>query len=491
MARVALGMPHHFQFVVEGPDTEVAVFDDDIGIASRAPEVAEEEAVTEDAGKLVIGHLGVCRHLGGGRGKLCFTCRAVGHGDHHVFAVDDFVLPVAIEVVDLDGHIVGQVVFPGVGLAELPEHFTVEGHGRHAGHFAVPVLGAMVQDLGEEHVDLSVAIQVAEAGVSPYAKIFQVEALPPFHGGVIGLEGCFFRFPCGDDGLDALGFFGGAGHRHVVKEGRLVRGDGNLPIGEDVVFCLEGDAAYLALEALACDGHGNFEGLINGPFEGGFRQDFFVGLVKGGGMLHEFQDCALPVNPEEVITPVVAVAEDQAPLPFVALGRHGDGGGVILPGPVTRHEHGVVKGVFVLVELAHGGFTVGLHDAPGPLRGDAGAEIGHDPVALGRRFGEVVVFRVGTYCGGKQSRGVTAEVIVEQGDGFALGERGQCEHQQGGYRYNAFHGDSLYRCVAQWGASLASVVMFSFTRSACRASTVRYWWVPSGSGVQVVKPCAS
>ena len=110
-----------------------------------ALQVAEVEAVAEDAFVPIV----VAPGLGSGRLVLDLARRSVGDNDFEVPAVDHFVAPVVVEIVDLEAHVVGQVVLPLVGLPGSPEHFAVEGHGRQATQFAVTVAGAVMQDLSD------------------------------------------------------------------------------------------------------------------------------------------------------------------------------------------------------------------------------------------------------------------------------------------------------------------------------------------------------
>jgi len=79
--------------------------------------------------------------------------------------------------------VVGKHVVVGIGTAHLPEHLAIEVDGGEAGDLVKGVPVRLANVLREQHVDLPIAIQVAEAGVAG--------------GAVAGVLKRFQSFGCG------------------------------------------------------------------------------------------------------------------------------------------------------------------------------------------------------------------------------------------------------------------------------------------------------
>ncbi len=170
MARVAGGVPHHLQTVIQGPKVVVAGLQDDVRRTARAAQVAEVERVAQNAWKLVVGRFRARRHARSRYLVLGLARGAVRHDQLHIHAVDHFRTAVAVNVVDLEGHVVGQTVLPPIRLADPPEDLPVERHRGQATQFAVGVLRPVVDHLADQDLDLAVVVEVAETQVAADAE---------------------------------------------------------------------------------------------------------------------------------------------------------------------------------------------------------------------------------------------------------------------------------------------------------------------------------
>ena len=164
--QVALPAPQQLQIVVEDPEGAVAVLDQDWP-ACRQVEEVDRIADLELVRPLLVvrgrlGHPGPLLHLAG---------PAVQHLDLEILHHDDFVLPVAVEVVDLERRVVREHVVIRVRTPDLPQHLAVERDRRQATDVVEGVPRSLADVLRDQHVDLAVAVQVAEAHVAARAVV--------------------------------------------------------------------------------------------------------------------------------------------------------------------------------------------------------------------------------------------------------------------------------------------------------------------------------
>ena len=197
---------------------------------ARTAEVTEEEAIAQDA---VEFHLSFRKRRGGP--VLGSSGLALQYVDLEVFAVDDLVLAVAVQVMDLERHVVGQMIFPGIGFSQLPESLALEGHGRQAAYLTVLILGAVMEHLTDQDVLDAVAVEIAEAQVASDAEALGTHPLPQHQLGIGGLETCFLllrsRFARQDPSLFRMT----RRHAHRSVACRPVRHESNLTLVEGIV----------------------------------------------------------------------------------------------------------------------------------------------------------------------------------------------------------------------------------------------------------------
>ena len=110
---------------------------------------------------------------------------SINDDDFEALAIDDLVPAISVDVVDLDTHIVREMVLPRVRFANLPEDVSVEVHGSQTRALAVRVLGAVMEDLGHKDVGFTVPRQVAESKVTTYSETLGRDLLPKNGFGVL------------------------------------------------------------------------------------------------------------------------------------------------------------------------------------------------------------------------------------------------------------------------------------------------------------------
>ena len=89
-----------------------------------------------------------------------------------------FVAAVAVEIVNLERRVVGQQVVPRVRPALLPQDSAIERDRGQAADLIEGVAAHLRDLLREQHVELAVAVEIAEADVAAGAEAFRVELAP-------------------------------------------------------------------------------------------------------------------------------------------------------------------------------------------------------------------------------------------------------------------------------------------------------------------------
>ena len=83
-----------------------------------------------------------------------------------------------------EGHVIGESGLPWIGPSLLPQNLPVEGHGRQATQLTVPVLGAMMDHLPDQHIRHAIPVQIAEPEVPAHPESFRIDFFPQFHPGI-------------------------------------------------------------------------------------------------------------------------------------------------------------------------------------------------------------------------------------------------------------------------------------------------------------------
>ena len=243
VARAQGDVPERLQGVGKGPQVPVAVLEDDVARPSRSAQVAEEEAVAQDAGEGALRTVVALRHERRRDPAQDSAGRPLGHDQLLVAAVDDLGTAVAVEVVGLEGDVVRETVLPGVRRAGLPEDAPVERQGGQAAELAVAVLRTVVHDLADQDVEATVAVEVAEAQVAADAEAVGAQLPPRHHAGVRRDAGLLLGPAPRARRLEAPGGVRVGGHAHGVETSRHVGGEADAPLGEGRVAGFEGDPA--------------------------------------------------------------------------------------------------------------------------------------------------------------------------------------------------------------------------------------------------------
>ncbi len=304
-----------------------------------------------------------------------------------IHAVDHLVAPVAVEIVDLEAHVVGQMIFPGVGRAELPELPAVERKRRQTTQLAVAVLGSMMYDLAHEHVDRTVAVEVAEAKVPPHAETFGLDLLPDDRLRIRRLEPGQFLFLGAPPLFVALQFGGRSAHAHQGVLRRHVRQQGDLACAESRIVGNQFHAGQPGADPRPLDGHACLEPAARFPRAPCPRQHDLVGYVESSLMAHPFQHRFFARHAEEIVRAVVAIAKGQTASSPVAFRREANRHRIVGPQRVAGDEHGVSVLRAVLIGLVDRGITVAATYFPGQLRGCVGRKTGNRPGTLGAGLG--------------------------------------------------------------------------------------------------------
>ena len=100
----------------------------------------------------------------------------------------DFVLAVAVDIVDLKRRVVGEQAVARIGAAHLPEDLAVERDGGQATDLVEGVAADARDVLRDQHVGHAVAVEIAEAHVAARAEVRSVELLPELGLGIVGAE---------------------------------------------------------------------------------------------------------------------------------------------------------------------------------------------------------------------------------------------------------------------------------------------------------------
>ncbi len=136
------------------------------------------------------------------------------------------------------------------------------------------------------------------------------------------------------------------------------------------------------------------------------------------GVLDHLQNRFRAFDAEKVVAPVVAVAKRHAALALVRLGAKAHRNCVVSPELAAlchRADHGVRVLPLVIDRLREHRIAVFLGHPPGTLFGCARCKAGDHPVAVGRRFGHVVVFGMSTDDARREHAGPQGvEIILEQ-----------------------------------------------------------------------------
>ena len=87
-------------------------------------------------------------------------------------------MAITIDVVNLKRRVVGQQAVARIRPALLPENFAIEVHSGETADVVEGIAAHARDVLGNQHVELAIAIQIAKACVAPGAKLWRVELLP-------------------------------------------------------------------------------------------------------------------------------------------------------------------------------------------------------------------------------------------------------------------------------------------------------------------------
>src|SRR5262249_38688572 len=91
---------------------------------------------------------------------------------------DHFASPITVDIVDLKRSIVREQAVARIGLAMLPQYFPRQRDRRQATDLVKRVAAIARNILRDHHLGYAVAIQVAEAYVSPGAEHRRIELAP-------------------------------------------------------------------------------------------------------------------------------------------------------------------------------------------------------------------------------------------------------------------------------------------------------------------------
>ncbi len=122
MSRTTVSVPESPELRIEYPEVGVAILQKEVIGATSAPQIGEESESPRMRGNFA-GFFSSGMATGVGCLSFNGSRRTVGHDDFLIHRIDDFGFPVAVDVMDLHGDVIGEVIFPDVGFAELPENF--------------------------------------------------------------------------------------------------------------------------------------------------------------------------------------------------------------------------------------------------------------------------------------------------------------------------------------------------------------------------------
>ena len=97
---------------------------------------------------------------------------------------------------NLEGHIICKMVFPGIRFADLPKFFALNIEGRQTTYLAVAVFRTVMHGLANKDVLLSIAIKIAKPEIASNTKTVHTDFLPENRLGIIGTEGSQFIVFC-------------------------------------------------------------------------------------------------------------------------------------------------------------------------------------------------------------------------------------------------------------------------------------------------------
>ena len=107
-----------------------------------------------------------------------FSCAAFQNLQLEVADQHNFIVPVAVNVVNLKGQIVGEQPVARIGAAQLPKNFSIEGDSGKTTDLVVGIARDPGNVLPDKHVENAVAIQIAEADAASGAEVRGRKLLP-------------------------------------------------------------------------------------------------------------------------------------------------------------------------------------------------------------------------------------------------------------------------------------------------------------------------
>ena len=176
LAALVFALPEQLEVAAHRPEVAGPVLDDEIAPARKAGQVGEDDGIA--AVKLAGATGGV---LGCGRHPdPAFHPPGPPVQELELEVADEqhLVVPVAVHVVNLKGGVVGVQAVARVWPPGLPEHASVQGDGGEGADLVEGIARAPRHVLGDQHVDLAVTVEVAEADVASRSEAGGGESFP-------------------------------------------------------------------------------------------------------------------------------------------------------------------------------------------------------------------------------------------------------------------------------------------------------------------------
>jgi hypothetical protein len=120
--------------------------------------------------------------------RLTLPVLPVEHLDLEVAHEQHVVLTFAVDVLDLEGRVVGEEAVARVGAAGLPEHLALQRDGGERADVIERVALHARDVLGDEHVHDAVAVEIAEAHVASSAELGRGQLAPQLGQRVAGAQ---------------------------------------------------------------------------------------------------------------------------------------------------------------------------------------------------------------------------------------------------------------------------------------------------------------